>query len=469
MRSSSRASPTSSRSRTRPAEQVTDELLRDLFEQVTRLHAAGISHGRLNLSNVIVVDGAPVIRELAAATLGAPQAALDMDVAELLVATTVLVGPERALDRAVEGGWTKAVGRALPYLQRAALTPHVRDLAREHDVALKQLRKDAAAATGQEKPPELAPLHRVTFKSLALSALLVFAAYLLITQLAEIGFGTIADQLRGANVAWVGLALLVAQTTFVAQAVSLQGAVVAQLALLPTVALESAIKFINLTVPSSAGQIAINIRFLQRMGVPTEQAVVSGAVDGVSETVVQVLLVFATLPFISAGVDTSQFGIGTPDTRLVVAIVVALVVGLAVVLGVPSLRAKVVPTVKSALSALWFVAKTRRKRVQLFGGNIAAELLFALTLGAVCHAYGVDLSLAELVFINTSASAFASLMPVPGGIGAAEAALTAGLTAVGVDESTAFAIAFTHRLCTFYLPPIWGFFSLRWLTTKGYV
>jgi hypothetical protein len=41
--------------------------------------------------------------------------------------------------------------------------------------------------------------------------------------------------------------------------------------------------------------------------------------------------------------------------------------------------------------------------------------------------------------------------------------------AVGVDESTAFAIALTHRICTNYLPPVWGYFSMRWLVRKGYV
>ena len=71
--------------------------------------------------------------------------------------------------------------------------------------------------------------------------------------------------------------------------------------------------------------------------------------------------------------------------------------------------------------------------------------------------------------MNTAASAFAGLVPVPGGVGAAEATLTAGLVAVGVDQSTAFAIALTHRLCTFYLPPIWGYFSLEWLRRRGYV
>lgn len=80
-----------------------------------------------------------------------------MDVAELLVACCVLVGPERALARAMEGGWTDAVGRALPYLQRAALTPHLRDVARSHDVRLDKLRTAAAQATGQ-KVPDLVPL-----------------------------------------------------------------------------------------------------------------------------------------------------------------------------------------------------------------------------------------------------------------------------------------------------------------------
>ena len=39
--------------------------------------------------------------DFSAATLGAPQSALDIDVAELLVACTVLVGPDRALRKAV--------------------------------------------------------------------------------------------------------------------------------------------------------------------------------------------------------------------------------------------------------------------------------------------------------------------------------------------------------------------------------
>jgi uncharacterized membrane protein YbhN (UPF0104 family)/tRNA A-37 threonylcarbamoyl transferase component Bud32 len=451
-----------------PPEQVSDEVLESLWDQVGRLHSARISHGRLNASNVLVVDEGPMLVDLSAATLGAPETALDIDLAELLVACTVLVGPERALGKALDAGYRSAVGRVLPYLQRAALTPHLRDLARTHEIGLKDLRAEVAAATGQEAS-ELAPLRRIRAKDLLMTAALIFAAYLLISKLAAIGFGTIAHELAKADLAWVVVALILAQLTFIGSGVSVRGAVMTPLALLPCVVLQSAIKFINLTVPSSAGRIGMNIRFLQRMGAPLPQAVAAGAIDDTSETIVQVALFLLVLPFVHVNLDTSGFHGTGPDTRLVAGLGAALAISLVTVLLVPKLRAKVVPPMRQALSGVWGVARDREKRLELFGGNVASELLYAVSLGATCLAYGVHLNLAELVFVNTAASVLSSLIPVPGGIGAAEASLSAGLIAVGVDEPTAFAIAITQRLCTFYLPPIWGYLSLRWLTRKGYL
>jgi uncharacterized membrane protein YbhN (UPF0104 family)/tRNA A-37 threonylcarbamoyl transferase component Bud32 len=449
-------------------EQVSDEMLEGLCEQVAQLHAAGISHGRLNASNVLVVDDEPMLVDFSAATLGAPQSALDIDVAELLVACTVLVGPDQALGGAVAAGWGSAIGRALPYLQRAALTPHLRDLARSHEVGLNDLRAAAAAATGQDVP-EIAPLRRMRPKDLLLTAALILGAYLLISKLAAIGFGTIAHEVGKADPAWVVVALILAQCTFIASGVSIRGAVMTPLALLPCVVLQSAIKFINLTVPSSAGRLGMNVRFLQKMGAPLPEAVAAGAVDHASERIVQVALFLLVLPFVHSNVDTSQFHAAGPNRRLIAALVIAVVVSVAVVLIVPKFRARVVPPMREALSGLWSVARNRHKRLELFGGNLASELIYAISLGATSLAYGTHLSLAELIFVNTAASVLSSLVPVPGGIGAAEASLSAGLIAVGVDQSTAFAIAITQRLSTFYLPPIWGYLSLRWLTRKGYV
>jgi len=448
------------------ADEVSDELLEALMRQVARLHDAGISHGRLNAGNVLVVDGGPMLVDLSAATLGAPQSALDMDVAELLVASCVLVGPERVLRQAVTAGWSDSIARVLPYLQPAALTPHLRELARSHEVDLKRLRQAAAAATGAAEP-EIASLHRVRPKDLLTMAALIVGAYVIVTRLAAIGFDTIARELGGAEVAWIVLALILAQSSFVGSGISVRGAVPVPLALLPCVVLQSAIKFINLTVPSSAGRIGMNLRFLQRMGVPRAQAIASGAIDDVSETMVQAALLLIALPIVGASLDTSQFE--APDTRLVVAIAVALVISVVLVLALPKLRRKVVPELKEALSGVWSVARDRHKRIELFGGNVLSEVTYAVALGATCLAYGLHLNLAQLLFVNTSAAILSSVIPSPGGIGPAEAALAAGLIAMGVDESTAFAVAITQRLCTFYLPPIWGYVSLRWLGRHGYI
>src|SRR5215469_16894179 len=127
----------------------------------------------------LVVDEGPMLVNFAAATLGAPQSALDMDVAELLVACTVLVGPDRALGGAVDAGWGASIARILPYLQRAALTPHLRDLARSHEIGLDELRKQAAAATGQELPA-LVPLRRIRPRDVVVTAMVAVAGYLLI-------------------------------------------------------------------------------------------------------------------------------------------------------------------------------------------------------------------------------------------------------------------------------------------------
>jgi glycosyltransferase 2 family protein len=248
-----------------PTEAVTDRVLVSLWREVTVLHDAGISHGRLDGDHVIVHGDRPVLVGFAAATLRAPRSALDIDVAELLVACAVSVGPARALQSALAGTGADAVKRALPYLQRAALTPHLRDLARSHEVALDRLRADAAQATGSE-PVEPAQLRRIRPRDFLITAAVAFSAYLLISQLAGIGFRTIAADLRRAELGWIAIGFVLAQVVFLPESVALRAAVPTPLPLQPVVLLKYAIRFINLTVPGSAGSVAATVRFIQRMG-----------------------------------------------------------------------------------------------------------------------------------------------------------------------------------------------------------
>jgi uncharacterized membrane protein YbhN (UPF0104 family) len=38
-----------------------------------------------------------------------------------------------------------------------------------------------------------------------------------------------------------------------------------------------------------------------------------------------------------------------------------------------------------------------------------------------------------------------------------------------MSSEAALAAVFLYRLSTFYLPPIWGFFALRWLERARYL
>ena len=100
---------------------------------------------------------------------------------------------------------------------------------------------------------------------------------------------------------------------------------------------------------------------------------------------------------------------------------------------------------------------------------MASELLFATALGMIAMALGYHISLVDLLVINLSVSLFASFIPIPGGIGVVEGGLMVGLSGVGVPQSAALAIAILYRMCTFYLPPIAGWFAMRWLTRNSYL
>ena len=145
-----------------------------------------------------------------------------------------------------------------------------------------------------------------------------------------------------------------------------------------------------------------------------------------------------------------------------------IVVAAVVVLVVPALRARLIVAIARARAAL-VVLRNPTKLLQLFGGNLVSQVLFGVAMAACVEAFGQQVSLSELVLINTVVSLFAGLLPIPGGIGVSEAGLTLGLTAAGLSSEVAFAVALAYRFASFYLPPIWGFFCYRWLIRRRYL
>ncbi len=471
--------------------EVDEGLLREIWEATERLHDLGLAHGQIDGLRIVVrPDGSPALADLGKAAIAATRTALMADRAQVLVTTALSVGHERAIAAARASLGNDGLGAVLPFLQPAVFDRVTLHSVKDEDWSLDDLRKLAADATGIE-PPKLERIRRVTVRSVLLVVLVALLAYWLIASLAGVDLQQVVDELQSADTVWIWAALALTPSVQVAQAFSTLGASLHPVRYGPVLMLQYAIQFIQLAVPSSAARVALEIRFFQRMGIETGGAASIGLIDSVSGFAIQILLILiitlsglASLSFPSASSSDASSSSGSSSSSglsvslavlVAVLLLLALIIGLAVPRyrsvikeAVPRYRAMIRDQASEAFKALR-VLRYPKHDAMLFGGNLVAQFLLAIILGLCLRAFGESATLAQLILINTIVSLFAGFMPVPGGMGVAEAGYTAGLEAIGVPSAAAISTAIAFRLVTFYLPPIWGGVAMRWLRRRSYV
>ena len=357
---------------------------------------------------------------------------------------------------------------ALPYLQLAAVSPASRHLVEKPKQLMTALRAKVAELTGAEMP-ETVKLRRVTARSLIMSVLALLIISALISAFTSVDFDAIWAVLQTADWSMITLALIVGHTQFFPQATATMFAVPSRLPFWPLLTLQTASQFISLAIPSVAGRVAMNAAFLRKFGVSATEAVAQGAIDGFSGFLVQVAIMIVVL--IGGDVDFNLDN-DTTDVQwlLILAVVVALAVGAVVaVLRIDALRKRVVPVVTQAWGALMVVFKQPTRAFGLLGSNFVYWNVLGITLWLVLQSVGSDLSYGSALFAAAGTSLLAGFVPIPGGVGVAEATMTALLVTFGVDESTAFAVTAVYRVITFYLPALEGFFGARWLERNEYI
>ncbi|MGZ4786312.1 MAG: lysylphosphatidylglycerol synthase domain-containing protein [Acidimicrobiales bacterium] len=448
-----------------------DDLAREVWAALGRLHDAGVAHGQIDDRHLVVGgDGAATcqvgLADFRGGAVAAPDPRLRADEAQALVATVLALGEERALAVALEQLGPQALAAVLPFVQLTTLTPRQRQAIRDEGVDLDTVRDRAAELAGVD-PPELEQLRRVSWSSVIQVVLLIVAFMALSRAIGGVDFAVLGDQIGDAIWWFVIVGFVLAQVTRLAQATATLGAAPERLPLRPVYALQLALSYIGLAVPTSAARVGVSIRFFQRHGLPSGSALAVGALDGFAGFVVQMVLLLGILVMTPASLELDLDNAAPIDLSRLLAVIVAIGVAVGIVLLARSTwRHRIVGWVRQlAIEAFGAVRGLRspRRLGMLFGGNLASDVLFALALGAFTASLGWSIGLTELIFINISVSLLAGLLPIPGGIGVVEGGLTFGLVRAGMPEETALAAVLMYRLSTFYLPPIWGFFALKWL------
>ena len=410
------------------------------------------------------------------------------DRAQVLVATALAVGPERAASAALAALGPDALAQVLPLLQPAAVERPTRHAIGDQDWDLDDLRKACAEAAGVEVP-KLAQLRRVSLRSVGVVVLVGLVAYAIISALADVGLANLIDEFKAADLAWLAVALALSPVVPMGKAFATLGASFRPLRYGPVLMLEYAIQFIALAVPSSAARLALDIRFFGRNGIDAGAAISISAID-------QRLRVRRPGPAhrgdrpVGAGVSAAG-GSGASSTAstggssssdgspLLLLTAVLVVAGVIVILAVPKYRTAVTQAVpryramlgsqaSSAATALRVLRSPPEGRDDLRRqpGSTAAPGRHPRALPAGLrpprHHGRADPG-------EHHRDLLAGFMPVPGGMGVAEAAYTAGLVALGVPSAAAVSTAIAFRMVTYYLPPIWGAIAMRWLRQHAYL
>lgn len=460
---------------------TTDDQLRRVWDTVLRLHQHRVTHRALTADRIMFEptadDGADVDHGRADGVVlldpgNGDVAASDLqariDLAQLIAQTALVVGPDRAADVAIEKVAKDDLPSLVPLLQPVALYRSTRSELRGRKSLLAAVRKRLidAAPDGEVQPVQL---ERIRPRAVITLIAGVFAAYLLAGQLADVSFSRLLGR---ANLAWAFVALALSASTYVGATWALSGFVLERLNPIRTLLVQVAGSFVILVTPAAVGGVALNVRYLRRAKLSAANAAAS---VGVAQVIS--LLIYVVLVLISVAITGQSHAANALKPHRWEYIALAVVTGIALlVLAFPAGRRQVVsrvgPIAGQVVPRLLDVAQRRGKLVEGVGGSLLISVAYILCLAASVRAMGmshapITVPITSIAIVYLTGNAVGSIVPIPGGIGAIETAMSLGLTAAGLPGGTAIAAVLLFRTVTFWLPAPAGWAAFNYLQRKG--
>lgn len=443
-----------------PDGEMTGARLSGVWRLLALLQTAAIAHRGLEAKNILLgADGRVGLADAGTGDIAAADLAVRLDTAQLLATMALRTSPEAAVASATPVLGAEAVVRTLALLQPVALGRSTRHELRLHKHLLRDLRAEVLKLVPPGETVEPVELRRVTGRTIVTVVGGGVAAYVLLTQLAQVN---VANVLASASWAWVLGLVGFTVLTFTGASLVITGAVASRLTFARTYLTQLAVAFSGLIAPSAIGNIALNTRYLQRSGVDPVVAGASVALAQVAQFSSYLVLLLVSGVLAGASPHTSL----SPPVWLIVALIlvaVALAVLAVLPVGRRLISRRLLPLVQQVIPRVVSVFQHPRKVVSLFGGALLLDSSFVAALTCATRAFGESPPIATVAVVYFAGAIVGSAVPTPGGLGGIEAALTAGLIAAGVPSSLAVSSVLLYRLSTYWLPIPFGWVSLNYL------
>ena len=269
---------------------------------------------------------------------------------------------------------------------------------------------------------------------------------------------------------WVLVAIAVIPLMWVGYAVSLAAAAEWTPPFARTVQLEVAEALTQVVTPMGTGSLTLSIRFLTRIGMDSSEAAGASGLSSFLTTAGSTIVLPVAAAVAASSLDTAALRQDVPSSFwLIVLGVLVLAVGTTVAVRAPTLRKDAARWLGRTGHFVRSVVAHPSTALVVVAGElvtIAAQVACAAFLLA---AVGAPVNLAALVVITQLAGAASSVVPVPGGLGAPEAVLIAGMTSVGVPHEAAIVASLLYRMLTYWFPMVPGAAALYDLFRRNYV
>ncbi|MBB3083624.1 phosphatase PAP2 family protein [Geodermatophilus sabuli] len=442
-----------------PVEELTPELLTEVWRQVALLRGARVAHHDLVAASLLVdPDGRPWVVDFGNALTGASDDAMDADVAELLASLALRTDPGPVVDGAITALGPDVVAAALPQLTPMSLTSVTRSALRADRARLEALRRVIRGRLGLPDPdrPEFGPPGLAARLAVAAGAGLVLVGVPLLAGATEF-----FDVVEDGGWRWLGAAVALAVLARAANAAAALMTVERRLALGRTYAASLVAESASL-LHGGEGWRRSAARFLERAGVLPEDARRSIGRYRVGAVVAAVVVAGGML--VMAAVEGRLGDWDAPE-----ALVPAVALGLgawALVLTGQWLagRHDTAPGSRRPPSLLSTLARVPAGDPWRWGAQFcwstAGVVLEAGALAAAMHAAGGSVRLLATATVYAALHLLWSVLPATGAPGAAEVSLLLALTALGAPLASACAAALVFRVLTWWLPALLG-----WLLT----
>ncbi|MBA2279491.1 flippase-like domain-containing protein [Candidatus Saccharibacteria bacterium] len=435
----------------------------DAWSQVNLMHESNMAHRDLRAANLMIdKQGQAWIIDFGFAEVSPRKQRQHMDIAELLMSMSLVVGVERTVDAAMEVVDPERMTRVLPYLKREVFSGATAKSLKSHKSLLEDLKTEIKDRLAIEEDLDDADIIRINRRKVFNVVLVGVLLYVIIPQFNL--FRGALGSLSSLNAAWLVPILISSAVTYILAAIVFVILSSVPLQVIQTTIAQLAASFMSKIIPGGVGSASLNARYLYRAGndrADSAAILAAGNVIGFAMFIVplSIFLLFK-------GESISSVIAINITLRQAVIAVILLLVAIFILAMNKKIKRKVVSAVSSFATSIREFTNSPFEVALACASALAFSLAYVVCLYACFKAFGLNLGFAEAVLVYASAVIAKSVVPTPGGLGPLEIAMVSAMLGLGTAKPEALSVVVLYRLATFWLPIPFSLIAYQYMSRK---